>query len=286
MIRSTTSSPVSSTNDMAEALAILLVVAIGWFSLRYAWWRQAVPYQYPRILMYHMIAPRRRGAQFNGMRVDPEDFGYQMNWLKEDGWTFVTMNELIRKSHPNKTVAITFDDGFEDNFTVALPILEKADAKATLYLVNKRENNDWSRKKKRHHGSGELMRERKLSDEQVRAMLASGRIELGSHTLTHANLLQLTPEEKQQEITLSKEQLESQFGVPVTSFAYPFGIYDEQDRQCVQDAAYTNAVTTDAGIDQLGRPDPFKLKRIKISGKEGRWAFRLRMRTGHRSLRH
>ncbi len=269
---------------MAEFLIAILFVLLAWFSHRYAWWRPTVPYRYPRILMYHMVAPRKPGAQFNGMRVAPQAFTAQVQWLKSNGWTFVSMSDLVSNwgKHADKTVAITFDDGFEDNFTAALPILADAEANATLYLVDQRQNNDWSRKKKRHHGSGELLRESKLSDAQVTSMLDSGRIELASHTLSHANLAQSTTDEKATEIVESKATLESNFDHPISSFAYPFGIYDEYDVSLVRQAGYSNAVTTDPGIDQIGQPDFFKLKRIKVSGKEGLWAFRLRLRTGHR----
>ena len=161
-------------------------------------------------------------------------------------------------------------------------MLRKYQARATLYLVAKRDGTDWSARKKAHHDSGELAREPKLTDEQARELLAAGCVELGAHTLTHANLAQLSPAEKREEIHGSKARLESEFAVPVRSFAYPFGIWDSRDREVAREAGFTTAVTTDPGIDPFPWPDPLAIRRVKVSGKEGFSAFRLRMRTGLR----
>jgi peptidoglycan/xylan/chitin deacetylase (PgdA/CDA1 family) len=266
-------------------LTLLILVLLGWFSFRYAWWRPALPYRYPRILMYHMISEPRRGARFNGLRVSPRKFEAQLRWLRDEGWHSFTLSELLAlgEDAPEKSVALTFDDGYADNLHNALPLLEQYDFRATLYLVVDRFDRDWSVNKKAHHDSGELGREARLSDAEVEQMLASGRVELASHTLTHPNLATTGVAEKQHELAESRRRLEARFGVDVKSFAYPFGIYGAEDVALVRAAGYTSAVTTIAGID-AGRPDPLQLKRVKISGKDNLLAFRLRMRCGQRGL--
>jgi len=262
-------------------LSLLLL----WFSFRYAWWRTPVSYHLPRILMYHQIAPHQQGAKFNGLRVIPEMFEKQLKWLSQNNWRFVTMAQLmeLKGNIPEKTVVLTFDDGYLDNLTTALPLMKKYNACATLYLVIQRHNNDWSTKKKKHHDSGELSREQKLSDQQVKQLLASGLFEIGGHTQQHANLSILDQQQKIIEIKNSKIELENSFNTKVTSFAYPFGIYSEEDVGIVKDSGYSNAVTTDSGIDNLSG-SLFKLKRIKISGKDNFYAFKLRMKNGRRGL--
>lgn len=263
----------------------LLVVGTLYFSWRYAWWRPPVDARRPRILMYHMVSDPRRGAGFNGLRVSPARFEWQLAWLRRQGYAFFTVSELWRQwDHlPERAVAITFDDGYADNLRHALPLLEKYDACATLYLVVDRHDRDWSTAKKKHHDSGELAREAKLSDEDVRHMLASGRIELGSHTLTHINMPATPVETRRHELAASKQQLEQAFGVPVRSFAYPFGLWGEEDVALVREAGYETAVTTIDGIDlRQPRPDPLRLLRIKISGKDNALAFILRLRGGKR----
>ncbi|WP_180170463.1 polysaccharide deacetylase family protein [Acinetobacter sp. YH12027] len=268
---------------MIYIFIFLLVLMIA-FSLKYAWWKPAVDWKRPRVLMYHMVREHIDGAKFNKLRVKPEEFEKQVAWMKAEGFHFVTMHELQQNwgQHPEKTVAITFDDGYLDNLENAYPILEKYQAKATIYVVVDRHDRDWSTYKKAHHNSGELAREPKLNDEQVRFLAQSGIVEIGSHTLTHANLDKLNDAECLKELDESKQALENLILKPVESFAYPFGIYSERDVRLAEQAGYSNAVTTKEGIDGLS-PDFMQLKRIKISGKDSMFAVKLRMKLGKRS---
>ncbi|MGP4844794.1 polysaccharide deacetylase family protein [Marinobacter sp. 1Y8] len=273
---------------MMFSFAVLLVIA-AYLSWRYAWWLPAQDYLAPRILMYHMISDAPKGAKFKGLRVSPAQFERQLQHLSQQGWHFVTMQELTDQTAngtlQQKTVALTFDDGYQDNFTNALPLLQKYNTKATLYLVLDRHDRDWSTYKKAHHNSGELARELKLTDEQVHDMLACGLIELGGHTFTHANLLAADGTSRQHEIADSRRALEAQFETPVTSFAYPFGLYGEKDVVAAQAAGYQNAVTTIEGIEDQFLQRPFELRRVKVSGKDNLLAFKLKMRRGIRGVR-
>ena len=262
----------------------LPLAGAAWFSWRYAWWRPPVDYRFPRLLMYHMISPPRPGARFNGLRVAPARFDRQLRWLKAQGWTSFTVGELVEAGAdaPAKAFAITFDDGYADNLTEALPLLERHDCRATLYLVVDRFDRDWSVTRKARHDSGELMHEPKLSDAQVEQLLASGRVELGSHGLTHPDLSRLDEAAARHELIESKRQLEGRFGVAVTSFAYPFGLYRPEQARLVAAAGYRSAVTTEPGIDDPRHRDPLRLRRIKVGGRDDALAFRLRMRTGRR----
>lgn len=265
-------------------ILILLVLLIVMFSYKYAWWKPAVDWNKPRILMYHMVRDHIDGAKFNKLRVKPIEFEKQIAWMKSQGFHFVTMHELQENwgQHPAKTVAITFDDGYLDNLENAYPVLEKYQAKATIYVVVDRHDRDWSTYKKAHHNSGELMREPKLNDAQVKQLADSGLIEIGSHTLTHANLNELDDADCLCELVDAKQQLEQLIAQPVTSFAYPFGIYSDRDVKLARQAGYSNAVTTVEGIDGL-QPDFMQLQRIKISGKDSLFAVKLRFKIGQRS---
>lgn len=258
---------------------ILLVL-----SYKYAWWKPAVDWKRPRVLMYHMVREHFDGAKFNKLRVKPSEFEKQVAWMKKEGFHFVTMQELVENwgQHPKKTVAITFDDGYFDNLENAYPILEKYQAKATIYVVVDRHDRDWSTYKKAHHNSGELAREPKLNDEQVKFLSNSGLIEIGSHTMTHANLAKLDDTECLDELTQSKQSLESLIHRSVNSFAYPFGIYSARDVRLAQQVGYTNAVTTREGVDGT-MPDFMQLQRIKISGKDSLFTVKLRIKLGKRN---
>ena len=132
-----------------------LLLLLVW-STQYRWWGRTIDYKHPRILMYHMVSGHRRGAKFNKLRVPPAQFERQVAYLAENGWTFAHVSEL-KNALPDKTVVLTFDDGYRDNLEYAHPILARYNAKATLYLVEDRFDRDWSTAKKAHHDSGELM---------------------------------------------------------------------------------------------------------------------------------
>ena len=268
--------------------AICAATAIGlfavYFSVRYAWWRPPVDERHPRILMYHMVAEHRPKGRFNKLRVPPAAFERQLRHLVEHGWRFAFLSELADAPPPPKTVVLTFDDGFRDNYLAAHPLLDKYGAKATLFLVVDRFDRDWSTTKKAHHNSGELMREEKLHDAELRAMLDSGRWELGSHTLTHALLPALPAPERQHEIDAAKASIEAQFGTEVASFAYPFGLYGQDDVDAVAKSGYRLAVTTEPGISDNVGNEALTLKRVKVSGKEGMLGFTIRLRSGRRGL--
>jgi peptidoglycan/xylan/chitin deacetylase (PgdA/CDA1 family) len=257
-----------------------LLVLLLW-STQYRWWRRTIDYTHPRILMYHMVSEHRQGAKFNKLRVPPAQFERQVAYLAENGWTFAHVSDL-KNALPDKTVVLTFDDGYRDNLEFAHPILDRYNAKATLYLVEDRFDRDWSTAKKAHHDSGELMQEPKLTDAEVEAMLASGVWELGAHTLTHANLPATEPEQRADEVIEGRTALQQKFNQSIPSFAYPFGIYDTEDVRLAEKAGYDFAVTTEEGIDPLPYAKPLELRRIKVSGKEGLWSFKLRLRTGRR----
>jgi peptidoglycan/xylan/chitin deacetylase (PgdA/CDA1 family) len=265
--------------------AVLLFLLLLVLSRRFAWWRPRVDYAHPRILMYHMVQPHKAGGKFNKLRVPPALFEQQLRWLSTQGWHFATMKELMESERlPKKTVVLTFDDGYEDNLLNADPLLERYAAKATLYLVEDRFDRDWSTSKKAHHDSGELMREPKLTDDQLRAMLGSGRWELGGHTRTHANLATLDAQQRSIEIQQARQSLAAHFGVEVSSFAYPFGIYGSEDVEAARAAGFVSAVTTEEGIPTDLGAQALELPRVKVSGRDSMLAFKLRMRTGRRGI--
>ncbi|MAC84750.1 MAG: polysaccharide deacetylase [Arcobacter sp.] len=269
-----------------EWLFLILVLIFIYYSYKYAWWTKSVSFSYPRVLMYHMISEHKKGTKFNGLRVSPLEFEKQIKFLNDDNWTFFTMNELIlnKDNLPEKSIAITFDDGYEDNYTNALPILKKYNAKATIYLVVDRHDREWSSKRKKKNSSGELKRESKLSNNQVKELIESGLIEIGSHTMTHDNLSSLSKIEKEHEIFNSKKEIEKEFNIKCNSFCYPFGIYDKEDVSIVRKVAYTNATTTEKGIDDLKNKTLFELKRVTISGKDNIFAFKIKIKRGLRGV--
>lgn len=269
---------------MAVIVEAIVAGAAGWFSLRYAWWRPPVAWRHARVLMYHMVRPHRPGTRFNKLRVPPRDFSRQVAWLKRHGFTFVFASQLFSgEPLPERSVCLTFDDGYEDNLAAADPVLAQHGAVATLYLVADRQGG-WSSKKKSHHKDDELQAEPKLTDDQVRTLLASGRWELGGHTRTHANLSALDESQARDEIASCREEFPRTFGVQAATFAYPFGIYQAEHTTMAREAGFLGALTTESGMARFPIADPMRVPRIKVSGNDNLLAFALRLRGGKRGL--
>lgn len=258
--------------------------AAGWFSSRFAWWRPPVPWQHPRVLMYHMVSPHRPGARFNKLRVPPERFARQIAWLQSRGFSFIFADQLFAPEPlPERPVCLTFDDGYADNLTAADPVLAAHDAVATLYLVTDR-TVGWSSKKKAHHSDDELQNEPKLTDAQVRTLLDTGRWQLGGHTRRHACLPDLDAAEARDEIASARDDFAQRFGVVPATFAYPFGMFDDDHAQMAREVGFRGAVTTEPGIAARPYADPMRLPRIKISGRDTMLSFIMRIRGGRRGL--
>ncbi len=262
---------------------ISLFIIIIFLSLKFSWWRKNISYSYPRVLMYHMISEHlpKKQSKFNRLRVKPSDFEKQLIWLKKKNFKSFTLTELSELENiPAKSVVLTFDDGYEDNFTKAFPLLKKYEFKATIYTVLNRFNQDWATDKDLNQASNELNSEKMLSNEQIKEMLDSGLIEIGSHTLDHVNLPKLNKEEKKKQIIESKKQIENVFNIKCNSFAYPFGFFDEDSVKIVNEANYTNATTTVNSVFDKNKYTNFEIPRIMISGRQGLFSFILKIKKG------
>ena len=262
---------------------ISLAIIIIFLSLKFSWWRKNISYSYPRVLMYHMISEHlpKNQSKFNRLRVKPSEFEKQLIWLKKKKFKSFTLTELSElEDIPAKSVVLTFDDGYEDNFTKAFPLLKKYEFKATIYIVLNRFNQNWATDKDLNQASNELNSEKMLSNEQIKEMLDSGLIEIGSHTLDHVNLPKLNKEEKKKQIIESKKQIENVFNIKCNSFAYPFGFFDEDSVKIVNEANYTNATTTVNSVFDKNKYTNFEIPRIMISGRQGLFSFILKIKKG------
>ena len=248
---------------------IFFIIFIG-LSLRYNWWRKPISYNQSRVLMYHMIKEHLpKYNKRNKWRVRVEDFENQMAWFAKYGWHSYTISELLEaKVLPPKSFCITFDDGYEDNFTNALPILKKYGFKATIYLVPQYTYNSWE---KFEEGTFDKL----LNLEQIKQMQESGMIEFGSHTLHHKNLLTIPDIEAGVEIIDSKKEVEKMTGESCKSFAYPYGKYSDNIVRVVKNAGYKNATIVKRGFFEEDRP--FEIKRVGILGTESFLDFYLKI---------
>lgn len=211
--------------------------------------------------MYHSISGHARQERHNKWRVRPEDFERQMAWFDKHGWKSCALSELVElKNLPSRSFAITFDDGYEDNYIHAFPILRRYGFKATIYLVPDKRTNSWESKNTSTISN-------LLDKEKIAEMQNSGLIEFGSHTLSHTNLQAVDDETLQQEIALSKQRVEELTGKECKAFAYPYGKYDQRIVQVVKASKYTSAVSVKRGV-YVADDDPFTINRIGILGTE------------------
>jgi len=192
------------------------------------------------ILMYHSVSDN--GILFT---VTPADFERQMAYIKKRGFRVMSLDGLAGlilagKTIPAKTLAITFDDGYEDNYSVAWPILKKYGFAATIFLPTAYVGKEMDNSQKKPLPV--------MSAEQVREMSASGSIRFGSHTHTHPRLENASDDEFRQEILESAKVIEELIGRIPTSFAYPKGYSRTSFSRMLEDCGYRCAVTVREGL--------------------------------------
>jgi peptidoglycan/xylan/chitin deacetylase (PgdA/CDA1 family) len=209
---------------------------------------------YVPILMYHYIREVDEGDDPIGYRlsVRPDRFEEQLRWLRDEGYTALRMSDLFACLRgdtpcPERPVALTFDDGYEDQAINALPLLERYQMPATFYIV-----------------SGFVGKPGYMNWQQLEALRDAG-MEIGGHTISHADLAGLSLADAKVEISQSRQLLRRRLGIAVESFAYPAGSYTLPVTDLVQDAGFSHAVTTEQS-GTLRRV--FRLPRRRVLGGE------------------
>lgn len=190
------------------------------------------------ILLYHHIAPPEMVPKVQSplegwsLTHSPQGFECQLVELKRRGYRFTSLAELVgyiqkQGSEPAKTVVLTFDDGWVDNFTHAFPILKRLSIPATFFCTTGHIQK----------GEGDSS---KMSVGQLQELLAAG-LTIGGHTRTHPDLTRLTPDQAREEIAGCKNDLEHALGIKVQYFAYPGGAFNCEVVRLAQEAGYTAA---------------------------------------------
>jgi peptidoglycan/xylan/chitin deacetylase (PgdA/CDA1 family) len=208
------------------------------------------------ILTYHYIRVNTDSRDLLGfaLSVTPGSFAAQMDWLASSGFHPITLADLYGylsgvRGLPSRPVILSFDDGYADFYDTALPILRAHDFTAVAYVV-----------------SGFIGRPGYMTADQVLEADRSG-IEIGSHTVHHADLAKSSAGNVQTELVASKQALEQLLGHPVISFCYPSGRFNRSVVAAVQAAGYLNATTTAFGyVHYLF--DRYTWSRLRISGGE------------------
>jgi peptidoglycan/xylan/chitin deacetylase (PgdA/CDA1 family) len=200
------------------------------------------------ILIFHSVRPYRSTDPLGVRRyiTTPDTLETELAYLRGAGYTSVSFADLARSlilgsPLPPKPVIISFDDGWESQYTYALPLLKKYSFMATFFIYTRTPG-------VRHY----------MSWDQILALDAAG-MEIGSHSVSHPYLTRIKREDLlRREIFDSKRILEAHLRKPVMVFAYPFGQYNDRVVKMVQEAGYVCARGTTAGIAH-SRGDLFAL---------------------------
>jgi len=199
------------------------------------------------ILMYHHIRENANSEDKmgNNLSVPLTSFVKQLDDIKNKGYKTITFLDIKKGEIPEKSIILTFDDGYDDFYYYALPELQRRNLKGVLYIVT-----DF------------IGKPGYLNKSQILEIKNYG-IEIGSHTLSHRNLLNLNKEEADKEIRDSKKYIEDLIGEKVVSFCYPAGKFSPEIEIMVEDVGYDFAVTTISGIAQFYKA--FELSRFRVS---------------------
>jgi peptidoglycan/xylan/chitin deacetylase (PgdA/CDA1 family) len=204
------------------------------------------------IILYHRIDVSPINSRYY---VPPEKFEAQMKLLHDWGYTSITTTMLIKAitegaELPLHPFLLTIDDGNLDNYTNAFPIMQKYGFTGALYLVG-----------------NYIGAEGYMSVEQVLEMHEAG-WEVGSHSLNHLDLTKIGPDGARDEVIRSKKVLEEMLGIPVLTFAYPFGAYNNAAMDSVRAAGYIGAMGASGYTPSQGLWNLYYLQRVEIRGSE------------------
>ena len=204
------------------------------------------------IILYHRIDYSPTDSRYY---VTPEKFEEQMKLLHDWGYTSITTTMLIDAiiigvELPPRPFLLTVDDGNLDNYTNMFPIMQKYGFTGALYIVG-----------------NYIGAEHYMNKEQILEMYNTG-WEVGSHSMNHLDLTKLNGDQLRYEIVGSKETLEEKLGIPVLTFAYPFGLHNDAAHDYVKFAGYIGAMGASGYTPAQGRWNLFYLQRVEIKGNE------------------
>ncbi len=230
------------------------------------------------ILMYHSIAdvPSHRNS------VPPDVFKHQMELLWRAGYKTVSVIQLIDTINrgfdlPDKPVVITFDDGYEDNFIHAMPIMSSYDFHGTVFPIS-----NWVGLTNDFEDKPNNPKCTMMNWDQLKMWLADG-MELGSHTCSHADLTRIGLSELEDELYISRETFQKYLGFSPETLCYPYGRHNRLVRRTAAEAGYRGALAIFDGVKFSGM-NPYALPRIQITAKDTGLGFLRKIGPMHRWL--
>ncbi len=239
-----------------------VLAAVLYLLGNYTFWLPLRSAELPRVVMLHQVTPHEDAS---GMNMPPAKFEQLLQYLVKKKAVFCFVSELDQYQGQRNVFALSFDDGFMDNYQYAYPLLKKYQAKATIYLATQIEGIE------------------KLNAEQIREMADSGLIEFGAHTQHHVNLLKLSDDEAFAEMQASKQDVEALVG-RCLSFAYPFGRFNAKHQQMAKEIGFQNAVSTRKKVEAYTPENQFNIPRVSTHGAMNAVQMRIALAKGRYKL--
>ena len=206
------------------------------------------------VLMYHAVGPEEGADWPRTLIMKPELFEAHLKYLKEQGYTIVTVAELAERLQQGKSVdkyvALSFDDGYKNNHSVVLPLLQKYDAKGSFFVINR-----------------DIGDELHMNEQEIKELIAAG-MELGSHTYSHNPLAAIDEKYLVWETDTSRYWLKKKFdGYIVRTLAYPNGSYNDRVIAAAKKYGFYRALTGHVGVNTAAtyQKAPFEMYRVTVA---------------------
>lgn len=240
----------------ALVLVLAATGAVAWQMHGQRWQAEYAAYKKTGapVLMYHAVGPEEGADWPKTLIMKPELFEAHLGYLKEQGYTIVTVAELAERLTKGesvyKYVALSFDDGYKNNYSVVLPLLQKYDAKGSFFVINR-----------------DIGDELHMNEQEIKGLIAAG-MELGSHTYSHNPLAAIDEKYLVWETDTSRYWLKKKFdGYIVRTLAYPNGSYNDRVIAAAKKYGFYRALTGHVGINTAAtyKNAPMEMYRVTVA---------------------
>ena len=239
----------------------MLLIAMRFISYLY---KKTHNFLYPKlgvIYMLHRLVEQRSEGKNRELEITPDFLKQTINNYRRQGYRFVSIDEACdiishgRTDHP--FVCLTFDDGYQDNYDLAYPILKQENVPFAIYVttgfIDNRLPMWWFTNEKLG-----------ISAEALKILDADPLCTIGAHTISHPKLDTLSFEEQRAEIMQSKQELEALLSHPIHHFSYPHGAYNTDTLKIVSGSHFVSALCAWGGTIRKGDSDLLELPRIEL----------------------
>lgn len=244
----------------AALLAVLLLAAAGcgaaWLLNGQRWQQEYAAFRKTGapVLMYHAVGDEEGADWPASLIMKPQLFESHLQYLTEQGYTIVSVEQLAHRleqgASVDKYVALSFDDGYKNNYSVVLPLLQKYGAKGSFFVINR-----------------EMGDELHMNEQEIKALIDAG-MELGSHTYSHNPLAKIEEKYLVWELDTSRYWLKKKFdGYIVRTLAYPNGSYNSTVVAASKKYGFYRALTGHVGVNtaETYRNAPLEMYRVTVA---------------------